>query len=634
MLIRRSALLLTPALLLPLATAAAQRPSPPRTAFPVIAQFDDDTPFIGGSISPDGRFMVSGKDSIMLRVLKTGRVIKLANGTGESFAWASRMNRIAWVRGGDGPNGNNVQYVWSMPIDSASGTSRAAPQRVSSGPASFPGVSADGAMLAYVANDQRATGRSPGAAPFRLVAVDANGGPERVLAHALNGLDTPWWSRDGQSVYVAGLLADSTRGVVIKTFLDGRKPQIIRADVSEWFAGMTPDRLRLITVPQGGSVAAGARALVMDTTGRELWTVPLPEGATSIYDGPIGDSTLVWENSTRSTTLVIRALDGGSLRRVPVLGESNGQPLWSPDGRRIAFLVRSGLRFDLAVMNADGSNVQQFPGTDVRNEAYFARWSPDSRSLGYVSPGNTMFRVLDLGTRTSRTVFSDTTLMLGNFAWTPSGSSIVVFMFRQRSGGVSAFEELSLNGTYRRVISLADVPAAGPNRAISFLPDASLIVRSDSGIFTISPTSPAPRKVASVSERIPSPAIVVSPDREWLAAPVRGRAMPSGQLELTSLTTGERRVSTLPFWFLPPATPQFTPDGRGVLLTGRQLSDSSGTNLYLAPTSGAPARFIANLGNPFAAGFSLSPDGKSLVHTVHYKGTSTLLAVDIRNPRR
>lgn len=109
---------------------------------------------------------------------------------------------------------------------------------------------------------------------------------------------------------MAGLLADSTRGVVIKTFLDGRKPQIIRADVGEWFAGMTPDRLRLITVPQGGSVAAGARAVIMDTTGRELWTVPLPEGATSIYDGPIGDNTLVWVNSTRSSTLVIRALDG------------------------------------------------------------------------------------------------------------------------------------------------------------------------------------------------------------------------------------------------------------------------------------------------------------------------------------
>ncbi len=632
MLIRRSALLLTLALLLPLATAAAQRPSTSRAAFPVIAQFDDDTPFYWQTTSPDGRFLLSGKDSIMLKVLKTGRVTKLANGGGDLFVWSSQMNRLAWVRPGDGPNAANTNYVWSIAVDSATGTSRGAPQRVSSGSAFSPGVSADGAMIAYVAfvtDDRRTAGRY-GAAPFRLVAVDANGGPERVVASAQDGLDTPWWSRDGQSIYVAGTLAGSARAVINKTFLDGRPPQVIRAGQGEWFAGMTPDGTRLITVPTGSPVAPGARAVVMDTTGRELWTVPLPDGSTAIYNGPIGDSTLVWTNNTPSTALVVRALDGGSLRRVPLLGESNGQPLWSPDGRRIAFLVRTGLRFDLAVMNADGSNVQRFPGTDVRNERYFAAWSPDSRTLGYVNRAGNMFRVLDLTTRASRTVFSDTTLWLGNFAWTPSSQSIVVFMNRERSGGVSAFEEVSLNGTQRRIIASTDIPG-GLNRRIAFLPDASLIVRSAAGIHTISPSSPTPRKVVSVSEFVASSAIVTSPGVEWLAAQLTPGDR-RGRLELTSLKTGERRISTLPFWFMPTPTPEFTRDGRGVLLKGRQVGDSTGTNLYLAPTSGAPARFVANLWLP--GEFSLSPDGKTLAHTVRHKGTSTLMAVDIRNPNR
>ncbi len=631
MLIRRSAFSLIPTLLLPLAPAVAQRPAAPRTAFPVIAQFDDDTPFYWQTVSPDGRFLLSGKDSIMLKVLKTGRVTKLANGGGDLFVWSSKMNRLAWVRPGDGPNAANTNYVWSIAVDSATGTSRGTPQRVSAGAAFSPGVSADGAMIAYVTfvTGDRGTAGRYGAAPFRLMVVDANGGPERAVASAQDGLDTPWWSHDGQSIYVAGTLAGSARAVINKTFLDGRAPQVIRTGQGEWFAGMTPDGTRLITVPTGSPVAAGARAVVMDTTGRELWTVPLPDGATAIYNGPIGDSTLIWTNNMESTTLVVRALDGGSLKRVPLLGESNGQPLWSPDGRRIAFLVRTGRRFDLAVMNADGSNVQRFPGTDVRNERYFAAWSPDSRTLGYVNRTGSTFRVLDMATRTSRTVFNDTTLWLGNFAWTPSSQSIVVFMNRERSGGVSAFEEVSLHGTQRRIIASADIPG-GRTRRITFLPDASLIVRSEAGIHTISPSSPTPRKIVSVSEFVPSSAIATSPDLEWLAAQLTGGR--AGQLELTSLKTGERRISKLPFWFMPTPTPEFTRDGRSVLLKGRQIGDSSGTNLYLAPTSGAPARFIANLWLP--GEFSLSPDGKTLVHTVRHRGTYTLMAVDIRNPNR
>ena len=629
---RPTALMLAMSVAIPLSSSSAQRPSTPTHDFPVIAQFDDDR-FAWGSISPDGRFLLSGNDSIMIKVVKTGRVTKLANGGGYGLVWSSHMNRIAWQRLGDGASDSNTSFVWSIPLDSATGTSRGTPQRVSSGSAIFPGISADGAMIAYFTDSPRVPGRAADAAPYRLVAVDANGGPERVLANAQSPIDIPWWSRDGQSIYVTGPLAGGARAVINKTFLDGRTPQVIRVGDDEWFAGMTPDRTRLITVPAGSLVATGARAVVMDTTGQELWTVPLPDGATAIYDGPVGDSTLVWTNKTHSTALVVRALDGGRLRRIPLLGESNSLPKWSPDGRRISFLVRRGPRIDLAVINADGSNVQHFPGTDVRKQGVIVSWSPDSRTLGYVNRTGSAFRVLDLATGTSRTVFSDTTIRLGGFAWSPSGTSIMVFMNRQRSGG-SSLELLSLNGTHRRIIANVGLPGAALNRHTAFLTDASLVVRSDAGVHLISSASPEPRKVVSLGQFVPSSAIGTSPDRKWMAVQIRSGSAPTVQLEITSLTTGVRRLSTLPFSFVENGVAEFTPDGRGVLLKGRQMSDSSGMNLYLASTTGAAAQFIANLGNPNAAGFSLSPNGKTLVHTVHEKSTSTLMAIDIRKPRR
>lgn len=620
------------ALLAPSGSAFSQRAAARAPQFPVLARFDDLAPGNSGTISPDGRFLLNGKDSISLYVIKTGRSVKIADGPGESFTWSTRMNRLAWVRGSDGPNGGSAQYVWSMPMDSSTGQPRGVPQRVSSGPGHFPAPSADGARIAYVTDDRRVAGRAPNSPAHRLVVVNANGGPEQVLARSFDGLDTPWWSRDGQSIYVAGTLADSTRAAVHKIFLDGRPSQVIRKGEREWFAGMTPDRLRIITVPTGQPVAPGARAVVMDTTGKQLWTVPLPEGATAIYDGPLSNNTLVWVNDTRSTTLVVRALEGGALRRIPLVGESNGQPQWSPDGKRIAFLIRSGLSHDLAVMNADGSNVQRFTGTNVRNDAFAFRWSPDNRLIGFVSRGSRAFRTVEPATRIIRTVLTDSTKTFGVFEWRSSSASVLIFLAGQQGVASNAYEELALNGTLRRLVAIPDLPGASPSRTAVLMPDGSLIVRSDSGVFTVSRNATTPRKLESIALPGQSTALAISYDQQWLARGVRGPSMPTGQLELTSLSTGERRVSTLPFWFLSPILPQFTPDGSGVLLTGRQLSDSIGTNLYLAPTSGAPARFIANLG--FAAGFSLSPDGKTLVHTVHHKATQTLLSVDLRNPNR
>src|SRR5689334_6417869 len=56
--------------------------------------------------------------------------------------------------------------------------------------------------------------------------------------------------------------------------------------------------------------------------------------------------------------LVIRSLDGSFVRDIPLIGESNHVPMWSPDGRMIAFQVRQNGHNLIAVVQRDGNGAR------------------------------------------------------------------------------------------------------------------------------------------------------------------------------------------------------------------------------------------------------------------------------------
>jgi Tol biopolymer transport system component len=72
--------------------------------------------------------------------------------------------------------------------------------------------------------------------------------------------------------------------------------------------------------------------------------------------------------------------DGSGLRRLTRNAVADGDAVWSPDGRKIAFLSwRHGTGSDVFVMNADGSdqrNLTRKPGNEVA-----PAWSPDGRTI-------------------------------------------------------------------------------------------------------------------------------------------------------------------------------------------------------------------------------------------------------------
>ncbi len=76
----------------------------------------------------------------------------------------------------------------------------------------------------------------------------------------------------------------------------------------------------------------------------------------------------------------------GNVWRVTGEGSSEGWPTWSPDGRRIAFQSDRSGNWDIWIANADGSGLVQLTRSTVADR--YAAWSPDGSRMAFTSNRN------------------------------------------------------------------------------------------------------------------------------------------------------------------------------------------------------------------------------------------------------
>ena len=178
---------------------------------------------------------------------------------------------------------------------------------------------------------------------------------------------TPQWSSDGQLIAFGGY------GHIHTIKANGRGLQIISEKNDDVHtAYRSPNTSR-----------DGARIAYIAFVHKRLW--PL-------------EADFQWE-------IVTSELDGSSKRRLTKSSKeeefyvANLNPVWSPDGTRIAFTSNNlpdGVRyFTVFTMAADGSDVRGIVPS-IRSKVSFDRdrlydplsWSPDSRSLAFVATKN------------------------------------------------------------------------------------------------------------------------------------------------------------------------------------------------------------------------------------------------------
>jgi Tol biopolymer transport system component len=119
-------------------------------------------------------------------------------------------------------------------------------------------------------------------------------------------------------------------------------------------------------------------------------TVLAPTASEAAYPGSAGRIVFVRSELDPILGLVgfiWTARRDGTDQRQLTTGHLDGHPVWSPDGRRIAFDRNQGDPYyntrDIFVMNADGSHVRQVT-FDPHDDAT-PTWSPDGRFLAFSS---------------------------------------------------------------------------------------------------------------------------------------------------------------------------------------------------------------------------------------------------------
>jgi TolB protein len=146
-----------------------------------------------------------------------------------------------------------------------------------------------------------------------------------------------------------------------------------------------------------------------------------PDGKHVVYIGP--------SIKGPADGLYVTDLDSGDTSRLPGTTKGDLNPLWSPDGSKIAFtrgpssgLIGAPGSYRIMLMDADGSNLQQL--TDDNDVNYAVTWMPDGEHLVTNRPSQdgVDFYSMDVQTGESSLMFSNN--YNGSVAVSPDGKRL------------------------------------------------------------------------------------------------------------------------------------------------------------------------------------------------------------------
>ena len=127
--------------------------------------------------------------------------------------------------------------------------------------------------------------------------------------------------------------------------------------------------------------------------------------------------------------------DGSGVTRLTQSAGDDIAPDWSPDGRRIAFASQRDGDYEIYLMNADGSGVT--PLTHSAGQDIAPAWSPDGRRIAFASSRDGGYEIYLINADgTGLTQLTDNSDWELDVAWSPDGRRIAFGARRHRDWDV------------------------------------------------------------------------------------------------------------------------------------------------------------------------------------------------------
>lgn len=199
------------------------------------------------------------------------------------------------------------------------------------------------------------------------------------------------------------------------------------------FASNLEDRLSMNT-----------QLYVMNADGSDLEQMTKDVGS-SRYPAWSPDGKLIAYSYAASPTqaeIYLMNPDGSELKRLTDGSSMNRSPAWSPDGKKIAYSSakwdekqKKFINDDIYIMNADGSSQRKM--TTSPADDYSPVWSPDGKKIAFTSErrGNADIFIMNVSTIMVQQLTPNSPADDENPSWSPDGKMILFNSDRDNSGG-------------------------------------------------------------------------------------------------------------------------------------------------------------------------------------------------------
>jgi len=274
-----------------------------------------------------------------------------------------------------------------------------------------------------------------------LRVAPVSGGPSFELGSQLD-IEPYWnyWSSDSRMIVSAGLTQDRDWMFWIIP-VNGDDPFPLKLDVSV----LEDPGIRSLS-PDGGMLLLSVK---QSETLEDLWVVPisLKDGRTTgkpvmVFNGrDVKPDSIAWSPDGRKLAMIhgldiwIVPVEGGEPIQITETSEAEHYPVWSPDGKMIAYeAYYSARKATLHVIPASGGEARKLLDTIGQYRWQYA-WSPDSKELAVISEEGLLLAIPIAGGE-ARTIADLNVLSTDHnydqgVHWSPDGQQLVFRGYRE-----------------------------------------------------------------------------------------------------------------------------------------------------------------------------------------------------------